>query len=123
VGRQRLESQANRQVNPIGIVVLDQRDLPRPSPRLQLLLARDGGVHVVVNLEVDQLSHPIFRSEARYGTGSTLVQPRHEVRSNTYIDRPVPPTGEDVDARPFLHLQSMPCSWMLNQVQHDDEDG
>jgi hypothetical protein len=31
----------------------------------------------------------------------------------------VRPTGENIDERLFGHILRMPCSWVLNQVQHD----
>src|SRR5688500_5436692 len=67
-------------------------------PVLQLLLARDGGMHVVQHLEVDEARDAVLRSEASKCPGAMLVQPCSEVRGDPGVKSAVPAAGEDVDA-------------------------
>ena len=98
---------------------LDEGDLPGPAPGFELLFTRDGGVHVGKLLKMNQSVHPMFGAEATQGARPMLVQSRHQVGCHSDIYRTVPAAGEDVDTGVSGHFPKLPCSWMLNQVQHD----
>ena len=43
------------EVTPIRIELLNQLDLPRPAPFLELLFARDGAARIGVELGIDEM--------------------------------------------------------------------
>lgn len=53
------------QVDPLGVHAFDQSQLPRAVPFLQPLLSKNGGVHRVERLIVDETSDAIPFAETR----------------------------------------------------------
>jgi len=53
----RWESQSDRKINPMGIILLDQIDLPFSTPALELFLASDSGRHIVGRFEAASSRH------------------------------------------------------------------
>ena len=51
-----IESQPNSKIDPIGIVALDEVDLPFAPPALELLLPRNGIEHRFEHLVADQMA-------------------------------------------------------------------
>ena len=90
---QRWESQAQSQIDPAGIVLLDQIDLPVAMPAFQLLLACDCRDHIFEHLEAYQLLGPIFLGEAIHCAGPVLMDAGHQVGGYPDIDRTVPPAS------------------------------
>ena len=120
-----IEAQAYSEVDPLRVVLLDQVDLPLTVPALQLLFARDGGVHIAEHLEADEAEDAIARREAGDFPFAVLIEPCEKVRGYSNIERAVSLACENVDARVFghSHAHSMEPAdrWMLKQVQHDWE--
>src|SRR5437899_771621 len=56
---ERSRDQSRRQVVPIGVVLLDQLDLPAPVPFLDVLFAQDRAFGIVAGLEIDEPIHAI----------------------------------------------------------------
>ena len=68
-----------RQIVPVWIVLLDQRDFPIPAPSFQVLLALEGGAHVVGLLKVDKPMHAVSVGKAFDDVIPMLVDPPDEV--------------------------------------------
>src|SRR5690606_18823766 len=98
------EAELNSQVAPGRIALFDQLELPRPVPLLEPLLAHDRMLHRGVWLEPDQHLDAILAGEARDGALPMLMDPLHQVRRDTDIERPAATRGEQVNARAELSL-------------------
>ena len=77
--QKRLKPQIARQVPPSRIACLNQIDLPLPAPRLDPLFARDGGLHRVEHLEMDEGLDAVAAGEAFEGVAAMLRDARHQV--------------------------------------------
>ena len=96
---------------PIGVLALDQVDLPVAMPALQLLFAGDGVGHVVEQLESNEPMHTVVTCKAGHEVFTMLPDTADEVRRDANIKRTPRLAGEDVDGRltqlhrhrPFLH--------------------
>jgi hypothetical protein len=76
-------------------------------------------MHVIEDLEMHESEGAVIRREAPDGAGVMLMKARKQVGRHSDIDRAVPTAGKDVDARLPGHFRQVPCSRVLNQVQHD----
>ncbi len=65
---ERIEAEVACKITPIGVGLLDQVELPRPSPFLDLLLAQDCMLHRGMLLEPDQHLDAVICSEAAEGS-------------------------------------------------------
>ena len=121
----RRQTKAWCQIVPVGVLVLDQIDLPLPVPALQLLFPDDGGIHRVELLESDQAMDSVARGKARNDVGTMLVEACDKVGRNADIDRTERLADEDIDARIAFewHGPRFGVRWMLKQVQHDGRAG
>ena len=52
------------QIVPVGVLLFDQAEFPLAVPFLELLLAKNRGIHILVQLVVDQRMHPVFLGES-----------------------------------------------------------
>ncbi len=119
--RQWRKAKAHRKVVPIGVLALDQVDLPLPMPALELLLASDGGRHVAKYFVSDQRVDAVALCEALDLAVSMLPQPSNEVRGYADVECAVARAGEDIDAWVAFegHLPERDKGWTLKQVQGD----
>ena len=58
-----LSSYPGGEISPLGVLLFDQPDLPRPLPFLDLFLARDGGFHGLMGFGVDQTMNLVLVRE------------------------------------------------------------
>jgi hypothetical protein len=105
----------------IGLV--DQVDLPRPVPALELLLAQDRILHVAEHLEMDEAIDLVARRKTRRRPVAMLPHPAEQVRRDADVQRAVVPARQHIDARvAFLpHGPEPAAKWTLKQVQGDEE--
>jgi len=92
------QSQFLSQIAPIGVRCLDQLDLPLALPILDLLLARDRGVHRPGEFEPDERLHAIAVGEAAETAVAVLADALGQVRGDAGVERPVPRAGHDIGA-------------------------
>ena len=93
--------ESRREIDPVRIFAFDDVDLPLAVPALELLLARDGGMHVAEQLEPDERVNLIPRSEALHFAGAVLVESSYRVGCYADVQRAIWLACEDVDARLF----------------------
>ncbi len=89
--------QGNGQVNPLGIVTLDQVDLPVTLPLFQVLLARDRGFDVLLGFQPHQQLNAISAREARHSVRAVFIYAPEQIGGNADVNRPMFPTCVDVD--------------------------
>jgi len=85
------------QVAPLGIVLLDQTQLPLSLPFLQLLLAQDGIADMSERLVMNEPVHAVTLREPGNVMAAVLVESTQETACHFDIERPVPPARQDVD--------------------------
>lgn len=95
---QRRQPQLLGQIAPFGVRRLDQFDLPLALPVLDLLLARDRGVHRPGELEPDKRFDVIMFGEAVETAVAVLVYALDQVRGDAGVERAVACAGGDIDA-------------------------
>ena len=119
----RRQAQPHRQIRPMRIALVDQVDLPRPMPTLQLLLAHDRWLHVAEQLKVDKAMDGIARGESGERIVAMLPHSRDKIGRYTDVKRAVMPARQNINARkPFLpHSAGCAAKWTLKQVQGDEE--
>jgi len=61
-----LSSECIRQIDPTGVLALNQFYFPVPAPFLELFLSGNGQSWIVENFEIDKLVHPISHAEPRH---------------------------------------------------------
>ena len=117
----RRQTQPNRKVSPNRITFVDQIDLPRPMPILQLLLARNRAFHVAKHLKMHKPVNRIFRRMSGHRIVAVLPNAREQVRRHPNVERAVKLARKDIDARVFLfsHRRNITAKWTLKQVQGD----
>jgi hypothetical protein len=97
-GRQGIEAeQGYPQVVPVGIVALDQLDLPASMPVLHPLLPDDRRLDVFERFEVDEPLDAIAAGEAANGPNPMFVETPGEIGRNADIDRSVFSACQDID--------------------------
>jgi hypothetical protein len=117
----RRQTQPNRKINPMWILIIDKIYFPRPVPIFQLLLARNGTVHVAKHFEMNKVVYAIFRGKTIRMLIAMLMHTLHQIRRNTYVKRAVMFAGQNIDARLFFfsHRSVNAAKWTLKQVQGD----
>ena len=117
----RRHSQPDRQIHPMWIRVVNQIDFPSPMPILQLLLARNRGLHRAKNLKMHQPVNRIFGSVSGCHTAPMLRKPLEQVRRDTDIKRTIMLACKYIYAWGFFvsHTLDSASKWTLKQVQGD----
>lgn len=95
---QRRQSQLLRQIPPLRVRRLDQLDLPFALPVLDLLLARDRGVHRSGEFEPDERLHAIAVGEAAETAAPVLADALDQVRGDAGVERAMPRARHDIGA-------------------------
>lgn len=115
------QSQIHCQINPLRVFRFNQVDLPWAMPVFQLLFPRNRIGHIIKYLKPDQTIDGISRRVSGRQVVSMLVKALEQVRGYAYIQCPIGPAREYIDARLFrwLHGQYMAAQWTLKQVQGD----
>jgi hypothetical protein len=119
--RQRFKADAYRKVAPVRVGRLDQIDLPRTVPVLQLLLAGNRREHVAVHLEPYEPLDLVLLGEAWRHRFAMLPQSLFEVGCYADVECAAWLAGENVDAGVALagHRAGFAARWTLKQVQGD----
>ena len=118
----RRQTQPNSKVRPNRVMLVNQIDLPRPMPILQLFFAHYGALHVAKHLKMHKPVDRMFRGMAGQRPAAMLPDARDKVRRHTDVERSVKLTRKDIYARVFLvsHQRSITAKWTLKQVQGDE---
>jgi len=114
------------QIAPLGIVLLDEMQLPLSLPLLQLLLAQDGVADTSECLVVYESVHAVTFGEAGEVTTAMLVDSTQETACHPDIERPVPFARQDVDVVRFhdeCFLDSCPRSGRGQALRRNDRPG
>ena len=116
------QAQPNGKVTPLRVMLIDQIDLPRPVPALELLFAQNSGFHLAKQFIVDQPVDFVPRGKPRQRTVAVLPKAGKQVGRNPHVKRAVVPARQDIDARkPLLsHWAGCAAKWTLKQVQGDE---
>src|SRR5215218_8841574 len=77
------------EILPFGVVPEDQPDLPRPGPMLDIVLALDGRLNVVIALEIDEQFDAVSLGEARHQSFTMLIDATHEIARHTDVQNAV----------------------------------
>ena len=119
--RYRRQTQPNRQIHPMRIFGVNQVNLPSAVPILQLLLARNRGLHRAKNFKMHQPVNGIFRSMSRRHAAAMLRKPLQQVRRDANVQRSIMLACNYVYAgRLFIsHALESAAQWTLKQVQGD----
>ena len=117
------QAQPHRQVGPMRVRLVDQVDLPRPVPILELLLAGDDAYHVAEHFEVNQPVRLVARGKPRRCAAAVLPHAAEQVGSHADVQRAVVSARQNIDAGVALLPHGPECAakWTLKQVQGDDE--
>jgi len=108
------------EIDPVGIGLLDEADLPGAMPALELFLSGDGAIHRLEELGMDEAVDMVARGEARNLARAMLPDASRKIGRDADIQCPAGLAGEDVGARALaLHEKINAVPWMLKQVQHD----
>ena len=119
--RYRRQTQPNRQIHPMRISVINQVNLPSAVPILQLLLARNRGLHRAKNFKMHQPVNGIFGRMSRRHTAPMLREPLQQVGRDADVQRSIMLACEYIYARGFFisHALESAAKWTLKQVQGD----
>ncbi len=95
----------NREIKvlPRRVVLLNQRQLPPPSPFFDGLLRGDGSLHALVELIPDQLVNPVATGETDSQVIPVFPNPLDQVRGDADLEGPVSLAGENIDGRLSQH--------------------
>ncbi len=117
----RRQAQPGGQIVPVGVLALDQVDLPLPVPAFELLLSRDGRNHIAEHFISDEAMDGISAGESLDCSIPVLPQPRDQIAGDADIECTVWLAGEDIDARVALnrHDAERGEEWTPKQVQGD----
>ena len=118
----RRQAQPHRQVSPMRVSLVDQIDLPRAVPVLELLFASDSALHVAEHLEMNEAVDMVFGGMPGKCIVAMLPQPAEKVGRYADVERAVELARKDVDARVafFAHGAERGAKWALKQVQGDE---
>src|SRR6516164_8806752 len=86
------------EVSPVRIGAFDQLDLPRPSPFLDLLFAKDRLGHRFVEFDIDEKMNAVGLGDSVERSGPMVPHPRHDLRRHADIEGAVSLAGENIDA-------------------------
>ncbi len=95
---QRRQSQFLRQIAPFRVRRLDQFDLPLALPVLDLLLARDRGVHRPGEFEPDERFDAVSFCEAVEAAAPMLAHALDQMGGDAGVERAVPRARHGIDA-------------------------
>jgi hypothetical protein len=95
-------------ITPIGICLLDQRNLPRSPPLFDFFLTFDRGLRVVVTFKADKTIDAVPLGEATRDLVFVLVNPADEVARYANIQGSLFAAGEDVDVELHGNLVVIP---------------
>ena len=100
---------------------VNQVNLPSAVPILQLLLARNRGLHRAKNFKMHQPVNGIFRSMSWRHAAAMLRKPLQQVRRDANVQRSIMLACNYVYAgRLFIsHALESAAQWTLKQVQGD----
>jgi hypothetical protein len=117
----RLKPQPRRHILPMRIMLVDEVDLPRPMPVLQLLLTRNRRCHVGEQFIMNKAIDRVFGRVPRRQVVAMLIDTLGQVRRHAYVSRAVKFAGQNIDAGLFLfsHRLNNAAKWTLKQVQGD----
>ena len=103
--------------------LVDQVDLPRPVPILELLLAGDDAYHVAEHFEVNQPVRLVARGKPRRCAAAVLPHAAEQVGSHADVQRAVVSARQNIDAGVALLPHGPECAakWTLKQVQGDEK--
>ena len=85
------------EVIPVWVSLLDQLDLPRAVPALQLLLALNGGTNLTKVFEIDETSHTLFLGEPLRQLFSMLVEAPDKIVRHADIERAAKTARQNID--------------------------
>ncbi len=91
------------QIPPLRILFLNQSDLPRAFPLLDLLLTSDSVADVAMPLLIHQAMDLILPGESFYQIVLMLPHASRHVMGDAGVERAVSSAGEDVDVSCFGH--------------------
>jgi hypothetical protein len=83
--------------HPIGIAGLDEDDFPDSPPSLDLLFARDRVLQDGELLAVNKHNYAMLFAKPINDLGFVLPNPSPKIGRHANVERPVLPTGEDVN--------------------------
>jgi hypothetical protein len=89
--------QLDGEVLPRGILTLDQRNLLRSVPALELLLSIDGFEHLIEYFEIDQAMAAVFLAETIHQIVLMFIDAPLQIIRHSNVDYPRL-AGDDVDA-------------------------
>jgi hypothetical protein len=117
----RRQTQPNRKINPMRILIIDKIYFSRPVPIFQLLLARNSTVHVAKHFEMNKVVYAIFRGKTIRMVIAMLLHTLQQIGRNADIKRAVMPARQNIDARLFFfpHRLGDAAKWIPKQVQGD----
>jgi hypothetical protein len=115
------QTQPHRQISPMRVMLVDQVDLPRPMPVLELLLTHNCWFHLAKHLKMDQAINRIFGGKAGKGFVAVLPQAGDQVRRHANVKRTIGFARKNINTGlTFLsHGRSLAAKWTLKQVQGD----
>ena len=115
--RYRRHSQPDRQIHPMRIFGINQINLPRPMPILQLFFARNRGLHRAKNLKMHQSVNCIFGGVSRRHTAPMLRKPLEQIRGYADIKRAIMFACKYIYARSFLVSNALDTAakWTLER--------
>src|SRR5205085_9696009 len=92
-----LQCKADVEVTPVGIVFLNQSDLPIAPPLLDLFFACDCRHRVIIALEPDEPIDAVSGGEASQQLVLMLVHPTDQIIGDAQIQRPVSPARKQIN--------------------------
>ena len=95
---ERRKSELLRQIEPVGIVFLNNIELPLPRPALDRLFASDRDLDVVVSLKPDETLDVMLGCIAAESLLSVLVNSRQKVRGDAPVKCASIAIGQQIDA-------------------------
>ena len=87
--RNNLRDQPRREIVPIGVVCLDQLDLPTPVPLLDVFLTLDCSRDIIAGFEVNKLLHSIALRKAGNLCALMLRDTPDDIVCDADIERPI----------------------------------
>src|SRR5215510_14546416 len=85
------------EIDPIWVILFDQRNLPCPRPSLQPFFAMDRLFDLFEDFEIDQSTYLIFLGETTGDFQLMFTDAANEIVSYTNIERATDAAGENVD--------------------------
>ena len=116
---QRRQTQQHGSIFPERIILLDERDLPLPSPSFDLLLKRDRDGKIGLMFEPHQPLDPVSPRKTIEYAGAMLMDTLDQMPCDTNIQGSMPTACKDVDTGLVRHDDYMKRQWMPDQVRHD----